>query len=333
MDVILEGSPVPADCHTEDFLDDVDQIPQYDPFVPESVQHGERASLTACHCCRSKSGEKTRSRRNRTFSSVPDATDPRDHLADFNQSLKVGLPDQVDLRAHLARAPPESSPLSSCVAGAIASAFHFDRQKRHWERWADFVPSLRFINFNLRYVEASSPDKGTFGLRDGIKSVKLWGVCPQSQWPYDDSKLEERPPPSCYRTGKTFRATGYKSVQQTLPQLKGCLAMGQPFVFGFVVHSSFNSLTVELAGEMSLPEGDDDSVEGGHAACAVGYSDVWQSFILYNSWGSEWGDGGCFYMPYDYIMDPRLAYDFWTISWVGNETPEKQHCAGSCAPM
>jgi len=52
---------------------------------------------------------------------------------------------------------------------------------------------------------------------------------------------------------------------------------------------------------------------GAHAVEAVGFDDSISRFITRNSWGEVWGDKGYFYMPYKYISDPKLAWDFWTI--------------------
>ena len=35
---------------------------------------------------------------------------------------------------------------------------------------------------------------------------------------------------------------------------------------------------------------------------AVGYDDDRGVFIIRNSWGSNWGDNGYFYMPYEFII-------------------------------
>jgi hypothetical protein len=32
-----------------------------------------------------------------------------------------------------------------------------------------------------------------------------------------------------------------------------------------------------------------------------------------NSYGEEWGDGGFGWIPFEYLANPRLAADFWTI--------------------
>ena len=45
--------------------------------------------------------------------------------------------------------------------------------------------------------------------------------------------------------------------------------------------------------------------EGSHAVVAVGYDDKRQCIIVLNSWGSIWGNGGYFFMPYNFIKDTK----------------------------
>jgi C1A family cysteine protease len=63
-------------------------------------------------------------------------------------------------------------------------------------------------------------------------------------------------------------------------------------------------LQMPLSGEKQL---------GGHAVLAVGYQDSSQTFIVRNSWGTDWGIKGYFTMPYPYLLQGTLASDFWTI--------------------
>ena len=52
---------------------------------------------------------------------------------------------------------------------------------------------------------------------------------------------------------------------------------------------------------------------------AVGYDDMHQRFIIRNSWGATWGMKGYFTMPYQYLMEPNLSDDFWTIRLVEDD--------------
>jgi C1A family cysteine protease len=90
------------------------------------------------------------------------------------------------------------------------------------------------------------------------------------------------------------------------------LSEGFPFVFGFTVYNSFESEETAQTGILKMP-GWNEGCVGGHAVCCVGYNDAEQMFIVRNSWGSSWGLQGYFKMPYQYMVNPNLASDFWTI--------------------
>ena len=85
--------------------------------------------------------------------------------------------------------------------------------------------------------------------------------------------------------------------------------------FGISVYTSFMSDEVARTGIVPMP-GPDESMEGGHAILGVGYDDSKKALIVRNSWGTEWGLQGYFYLPYDYITISDLASDFWTIRLV-----------------
>jgi len=104
-------------------------------------------------------------------------------------------------------------------------------------------------------------------------------------------------------------------VSRVLNQMKGCLASGYPFVFGFTVYDSFESTAVAHSGHATMPL-PNEQVVGGHAVAAVGYDDKNQWFIVRNSWGTSWGLDGYFTLPYQYLLEPNLSDDFWTIRLV-----------------
>jgi C1A family cysteine protease len=106
--------------------------------------------------------------------------------------------------------------------------------------------------------------------------------------------------------------TTYQRVITTLDQLRGCLAAGYPFVFGFTVYESFESQQVASSGEAPMPKAGEKQL-GGHAVLAVGYDEDQQRFIVRNSWGPGWGMKGYFTLPYPYLLQDTLSSDFWTI--------------------
>src|SRR5690348_12158192 len=237
----------------------------------------------------------TQPREIRRYGWIPDVPDQRDHLYAAPPRYLTSLPAKADLRQ---KCPPvyDQGNLGSCTANAIGGAIEFDRMK---QSLSDFVPSRLFIYYNERKIEGTvSTDSGAM-IRDGIKTVASDGVCPEPEWPYVIAKFATRPTASCYRDAKLDRAVSYQSLIQDVNQMKGCLASGYPFIFGFTVYESFETDEVRRTGHAPMPKWTERTV-GGHAVMAVGYDDSRQWFLMRNSWGTGWGMKGYFTMPYAY---------------------------------
>ena len=241
---------------------------------------------------------------------MPDLPDHRDYLYAAPAPCLARLPPQVDLRPQCPQTIYDQGQLGSCTGNAIACAIQFDRKKQKLK--PDFIPSRLFIYYNERAIEGTVASDCGAQIRDGIKSVAKLGDCPESEWPYDVAKFAAKPAAKCYRDALRYKAVQYQRVVQTLNQMKGCLASGYPFVFGFSVYESFEGPEVAKSGILSMPKSAEKQL-GGHAVIAVGYDDGDQRFLIRNSWGAKWGKRGCFTMPYAYLTDDDLAADFWTI--------------------
>ncbi len=255
---------------------------------------------------------------------VPDLPDARDHLYAAPRIALAAPPPHVDLRGDC---PPvyDQGRIGSCTANAIAAAFEFGLKK---QGLPDFMPSRLFIYYNERAMEGHVGFDSGAQIRDGVKSVATLGVCSEQEWAYDDTpatsdggpfppgaREAERPPAQSYTDALRNRATTYRRITQDLGQMRGCLASGSPFLFGFTVYQSFESPEVAKSGVASLPQPGEQAL-GGHAVLAVGYDDPAQTFTVRNSWGPGWGQDGYFTLPYQYLATRGLASDFWTISIV-----------------
>ena len=180
-----------------------------------------------------------------------------------------------------------------------------------------FIPSRLFIYYNERsMIGTVNRDSGAM-LRDGIKSINKEGVCNETCWPYDITVFTKKPPRKCYREAKNYQTIAYSRVNRNLDDMKSCLASGLPFVLGFTVYESFYSKETANGGIMLWPEKTERAL-GGHAVMAIGYDDNLEGgrFIIRNSWGTNWGDKGYFYMPYEYLTNNNLSADFWVIQSV-----------------
>ncbi len=243
---------------------------------------------------------------------VRDLPDSRDFLyAAPLVHLQKGLPPAIDLRAKCPRVYNQGQ-IGSCTANGIAAAIEFDLGK---QRKKMFTPSRLFIYYNERAIEKNISQDSGAQVRDGIKTVAAVGAPPETDWPYDTSKFALEPPPKAYVDAKKYLVASYARVSQNLSQMKGCLAEGFPFVLGFTVYDSFESDAVAKTGIVPMPLSV-EGVMGGHCVMAVGYHDAKRIFIIRNSWGTGWGMKGYCTMPYEYLLNPNLATDFWTIRTV-----------------
>jgi C1A family cysteine protease len=161
-------------------------------------------------------------------------------------------------------------------------------------------------------MEGTVSQDGGAQIRDGIKSVATLGAPPEADWPYNIKEFAQRPPAAAYTDALEDLVSSYARVAQFLPQMQGCLAEGYPFVFGFTVYQSFEDPTVAETGIVPMPASG-ESMMGGHCVVAVGYSDITRLFTVRNSWGADCGKNGYCFMPYEYLLSPQLANDFWTI--------------------
>ena len=245
----------------------------------------------------------------RRYGWQPDVPDHRDFLYSAPIVQLARLPVKVDLRPHC---PPvyDQGQLGSCTANAIGAAIQFERRKQKLK--PDFPPSRLFLYYNERVMEHSVSSDAGAQIRDGIKSVASLGDCPEPEWPYIIARFTDKPLRKCYQDAVRYHAVQYQRVPQVLNQMKGCLASGYPFVFGFSVYDAFEGDAVAKSGVLDLP-GPKEKLLGGHAVMAVGYDDKSARFIVRNSWSKKWGQKGYFTMPYAYLTDSNLADDLWTL--------------------
>ncbi len=217
--------------------------------------------------------------------------------------------------------------VGSCTSNALAGMVQFVRKKHNQP--PDFKPSRLFLYFNGRTIAGDSAriDSGLQPV-DAMQALKKFGVCAETEWPYDgraadpDTHLFPANDPAATKPGTNIYTDAYPhrsiyalSLNQDINQLKGCLAEGYPFMFGFVIYRSFwgPDPKAEPLVRIPIPQPPHDAIEGGHTVLAVGYNDDDGYFYCRNSWGTSHQEQGYFYMPYQYLTNSNLCSDFWTL--------------------
>ncbi len=238
----------------------------------------------------------------------PDTPDWRDHdrIPMFLEQLPPAI--RLDQTPYM---PPvyDQESLGSCTANALGAAIEFDLRQ---QGLTDFMPSLLFIYYNERLLEHSVSEDAGAEIRDGAKTLHRAGVCSETTWPYDLGAFAARPPSAAYVEALETKTVGYGRVARGT--MRHMLASGVPFTIGFTVYDSFRQIGDD--GVMPMPDG---GVLGGHAVLICGYATLGGGTLYYrarNSWGASWGDAGYFWMPSAYLVNPRLAQDFWAIQSV-----------------
>jgi hypothetical protein len=109
---------------------------------------------------------------------------------------------------------------------------------------------------------------------------------------------------------KGFTLVKSKFEDQRFTELKHRLAMGIPTLWGMRVTSGFDRRNDGKPWREHTWGGAIDN-QYQHLVCIVGYDDEAGRFLVENSWGTSFGDGGFFGVPYD--LFPRMSEEWWHI--------------------
>ncbi|MDZ8056272.1 MAG: C1 family peptidase, partial [Aulosira sp. ZfuVER01] len=241
-----------------------------------------------------------------------------------DKSIFLSLPEFVDL-TYWCSPVEDQGLLNSCTAHAGVALMEY-AEKKSSDTYTDASPLFLYrVTRNLMQREG---DSGA-SVRDTIKAMVAFGVCPEEHWPYNEDRFDQEPTPFCYsfaenyKTIKYFRLDyGQISRYTLLSQVKVLLASEIPCIFGFTLYNSVYDEVNVLKGHIPLPN-KRSKVIGGHTVVAVGYHDrkiienedgktSKGALLIRNSWGTRWGQGGYGWLPYDYIME-GLTADWWSL--------------------
>jgi C1A family cysteine protease len=201
----------------------------------------------------------------------------------------------------------------SCTAHGTLGELAFDQKKQGLPVMNP--PSRAFQYYCSRQLEHQTTEDSGSTVADALKALQRFGYLPEADWPYTPANLYAPPSHEAYTAAAIRAGTTSHTVPRS--QLWNTLASGFPVVMGFVVFSSFEDPQVAATGVAPMP-GPHDQEAGGHCVDLVGYDDHAETWLLRNSWGTEWGQQhGYFTLPYAYLADSTLSSSFRVI----------QHCA------
>jgi len=224
------------------------------------------------------------------------------------QAPNTRLPQQVDLRVHC---PPVENQLktNSCVANAVVGALEF-HQKKAGLPLTDL--SRLYVYYNARRLSGTEmKDCGTY-IHHGMASVMAYGACTAAMWPFNIENVTVAPPENCLQDAMRHEAVQYARAPRGESAL-AVLAQGLPIVFGIYVPNEYYR---EAHKTGTMPKPNEDTVPNptsGHAMLIVGYDLSDRTYLVRNSWGTKFADGGYCRIPFETMEALSRPEDFWAI--------------------
>ena len=176
-------------------------------------------------------------------------------------------------------------------------------------------PSLNYLEWNFGCYKNGEKEQD-----DNPNIINCFNMLKEYKFPDANTNkkiiIEEPGLSEFYHAHKTPNLIPFK-VPQDLKSLMWLINHGYPIFCGIVMFNSAVSKDNYTFGTFTTPILDSEKSIGSHCVLIVGYNQDKKFFILMNTISSNWGVRGRGVIPYDYILDPRLAGDFWTITCEG----------------
>jgi hypothetical protein len=153
---------------------------------------------------------------------------------------------------------------------------------------------------------------GQTSMAKAVEWLKNNGNCLAKDFDSNTSDCRRQPSANVQATAKKFALNDFQCVfnikasrETKINNLRIILAKNKPVAVGMTINKAMFGLK---DAEYWYPKVGDTPTEG-HAMTVVGYDDVSKHFLLFNSWGQEWGKKGFIKIKYEDFPDVcRFAY-------------------------
>jgi C1A family cysteine protease len=228
-------------------------------------------------------------------------SDPRDY--NYKPST-IALREAVTLREWDSRVEDQNE-ASSCVGNAVCNAYELLLKKKSPDLFKEL--SRLFVYYNARKEDGLTvmSDEGTY-VRSALRGLQSHGVCSEVIWPYDITKVNVEPSAEAYAAALDYKIAAYYRLR-TINQICDALNNEYPVPYGMEIFDRFYDVDASNP-IVNMPYGSEENL-GGHAMCLIGYDLAKKLFLAKNSFGTDWGDQGYCWVPFNYIRD--YGYDIW----------------------
>lgn len=262
---------------------------------------------------------------------IPDEPDERDYLFRPPPETIAMLSSSVDLTSFASTPTLDQYIYNDCTANAAIGIFM-------WLQQAVMPPA--FLGSVLaeykwgRNLDGLTGDSG-LSPRTAMRVMYQTGVMHDSLWPmwltvtYEDTgpgiapntNWDSEPTAAMVADASNNKATNYwrcddsnYNIDNTINNMRAAIGTslvvngvtipGVPVMFSTLVGGAFSI----FSGNMDISVPTEEEFTGGHAIIAIGYNDTrvcsdssYGAFLIKNSWGDIYGNGGYAWMPYNYL--------------------------------
>lgn len=223
------------------------------------------------------------------------------------------LPSKVDLSKFM---PPVGNQdgQGSCVAWAVG---YYHKTFQEWleHRWDVTSPYHQFSPAFIYNQINGGVDGGSY-ISDALKCLCDLGCANLVLSPYDPYDSTTWPSEEAYDSAIKYRSDSayylYCGDTAGIRMIKQLLYDSITVIIAIAVY--YNYLYIENYDTMYCVADSAGELYGWHAQCIVGYDDNKPThdgvgaFRVVNSWGTDWGNNGYYWMSYEAVMRPSFCW-------------------------
>jgi C1A family cysteine protease len=238
---------------------------------------------------------------------VPDNRDARDRMltARLQGDDAVLRYRTMDLTKY---APPiwNQGSLGSCTgqgtARAMMTLMNMKRKSTKRDLSRLFLYWMGRLDMGREYIYQ---DSGAM-VRGVLKMACKYGACKESLFT-ENEWYQKAPSNFAWRDAITCQMIQYYRCADAHDVVKA-LNASLPVVIGVNIYNSFLN---PVQGHIP-PHRADETIQGAHCMCVLGYDIDACTLTIHNSWGSAWGDGGKCYISFEEF--DSILCDAWAVT-------------------
>jgi len=202
-----------------------------------------------------------------------------------NNYIGAGAPQNtVDLRSQLLPIRNQGS-VCSCVSFSTSCMREFEAKSNNY-----LSPAF------IYHLRSNSP-QDCMTIQNALDILSSSGVCYDITYSYSNISSTGAIPQNAINEATKFRIQSYARIND-VASLKNALQNYGPCPIAFPAYNHSNQMWIQNPG---------DTFIGGHCMLVVGYDA--NSFIIRNSWGTNWGNQGYTNFPFDQW---GIQWEVWT---------------------